>query len=114
MDDERVLEAISQADRVGIGAATWAETGIVLAARIGPEARAILSRLVEWLDLRVLPFESAHAREAREAFERYGRGRHHAALHFGDCLTYATAKVAGEPLLFVGDDFSQTDVQPAV
>ena len=110
---ERLLEAVSEAEWVGIGAPTWAETGIVLAARLGPEARLILSLLTESLDLRVLPFEGHHAREAREAFERYGRGRHPAALNFGDCLSYATARVAGETLLFVGDDFSQTDVQSA-
>ena len=61
-----------------------------------------------------MPFEAVHARAAREAFARYGRGRHPATLSFGDCLTYATASVSGLPLLFVGDDFSQTDVEPAL
>ncbi len=62
----------------------------------------------------IVPFEAAHARAAREAFDRFGRGRHPAALNFGDCLTYATARVAGMPLLFVGDDFARTDLEPAM
>ena len=70
--------------------------------------------LVEGLGLAVVPFEAVHAREAREAFLRYGRGRHPAGLNFGDCLTYAVARVAGQALLFVGSDFRQTDLEPAL
>ena len=50
------------------------------------------------------------ARVARRAFSRFGKGRHPAGLNFGDCFSYALARVLGEPLLFKGDDFSQTDV----
>ena len=50
---------------------------------------------------------------AVEAWLRYGKGRHPAGLNFGDCLAYATAKLADQPLLFVGDDFRKTDVQIA-
>jgi ribonuclease VapC len=59
----------------------------------------------------VLSFGDAHWRIAQSAFVRYGKGRHPAALNFGDCLTYATAYVAGEPLLCVGNDFAQTDLE---
>ena len=51
---------------------------------------------------------------AREAFSDYGKGRHPAALNFGDCFSYALAKATGEPLLFKGDDFQKTDVIPAL
>lgn len=99
---------------LGVGAPTLAETGIVLAARLGAEARPTLAMLVEELGLSVVPFEAIHAREARQAFLRYGRGCHPARLNFGDCLTYAVAKVAGQRLLFVGSDFAQTDLEPAL
>ena len=111
---ERIVASLAEAKLVAIGAPTLAETAIVLAAKVGEASRAILSRLVEDLDLIVLPFTAAHGREAREAFLRFGRGRHPAALNYGDCLTYATAKLAGQPLLFVGEDFSRTDLDIAL
>jgi ribonuclease VapC len=50
---------------------------------------------------------------ATKAFTRYGKGRHPARLNYGDCMTYATASVAGQSLLFTGNDFAQTDIPPA-
>lgn len=111
---EGIVASLSEAESVAIGAPTLAETAIVLGAKLGEASRAILSRLVEDLDLIVLPFTAAHGREAREAFLRFGRGRHPAALNYGDCLTYATAKLAGQPLLFVGEDFHRTDLDIAL
>ena len=61
----------------------------------------------------VIPFERDHWAAAADAFRRFGKGRHAAALTFGDCLAYATAKVAGEPLLCKGDDFAKTDLRLA-
>jgi ribonuclease VapC len=110
---EQVVASLAEAETVAIGAPTLAETGIVLAAKLGEASRAILSRLIEDLDLVVLPFTAAHGREAREAFLRFGRGRHPAALNYGDCLTYATARLAGHPLLCIGNDFRQTDLEVA-
>ena len=60
-----------------------------------------------------VPFGELHWREAVDAYRRYGKGRHPAALNFGDCMTYAVASLAGEPLLFIGEDFSLTDLEPA-
>lgn len=113
-EHERILSAVAAAEWLGIGAPTLAEAGIVLAARLGANGRPILAMLLEQLDLEVMPFEAAHALAAREAFLRYGRGRHPAGLNFGDCLTYAIAKVSGQPLLFVGNDFSQSDLEPVL
>lgn len=113
-EHRQVLEAAVGADWLGVGAPTLAETGIVLAARLGGEARPTLAMLVEELDLDVVPFEAVHAREARAAFLRFGRGNHPASLNFGDCLTYAVAKVADQELLFVGSDFPRTDLRPAI
>jgi ribonuclease VapC len=87
---------------------------VVLSARIGEAARPALALLLEQLDLTILSFEAPHALAARVAFLRYGRGRHPASLNFGDCLTYAIARVSNLPLLFVGDDFALTDLEPAL
>ncbi|MCJ7627420.1 MAG: type II toxin-antitoxin system VapC family toxin, partial [Longimicrobiales bacterium] len=65
------------------------------------------------LDVQELPFGELHWREAADAYRRFGKGRHSAALNFGDCMTYAVAQLAGERLLFVGGDFAQTDVEVA-
>jgi len=108
---EPVTVALSEAELCAMGAPTMAETAMVLAAKLGESSRTILSRLIEDLDLMIVPFTAAHGREAREAFLRFGRGRHPAALNYGDCLTYAVAKLAAQPLLFVGDDFQRTDLE---
>jgi len=62
----------------------------------------------------VAPFNGRHSELAALAFLRYGKGRHPARLNYGDCMTYATARLADEPLLFVGEDFSKTDLRVAV
>ena len=77
------------------------------------DARPALSRLVQAAALTIVPFAEDHWRTAVEAYLRFGKGRHAAGLNFGDCLTYATAKLAGQPLLCVGDDFSKTDLELA-
>jgi ribonuclease VapC len=111
---DRVEEALATAEMVAMGAPTFAETGMVLASKLGKDSRALLALLAEEIDLTIVPFTAAHAREARDAFLRYGRGRHPAALNFGDCLSYAVAKLAEQPLLFVGEDFRRTDLVAAL
>jgi ribonuclease VapC len=111
---ERLLAAMSAAPALGIGAATLVETTIVLSARLGRDARGLVSRLVLEADVAVVPFTDAHFGTAVGAWLRFGRGRHPASLNFGDCLSYAAARVAGEPLLFTGSDFSKTDIAPAL
>jgi ribonuclease VapC len=64
--------------------------------------------------IRIVSFTERHATVAADAYVTYGRGRHPASLNFGDCMTYATARLADAPLLFVGDDFSQTDLPSAL
>jgi ribonuclease VapC len=97
----------------GIGAPTLAEAGLVLTAKMGTEARIVLSQLIQEIGLTVIPFTEEHWRMAVDAYSRFGKGRHLAALNFGDCLTYAVTRLAGQPLLFVGDDFSKTDLPAA-
>jgi ribonuclease VapC len=104
------LERLARAEVRLIGAPTLVEAGLVVGSRLGPEQLHLLDGLLRRLEVRVVAFEAAHAREALWAFRRYGKGRHPAALNFGDCLSYAVARVAGLPLAYVGDDFAQTDL----
>jgi ribonuclease VapC len=107
---ERLIDELLAADAVAAGTPTLAETGIVLSERLGSAAHGLVERLLDEFAIQEIPFGELHWREAVGAFRRYGKGRHPARLKFGDCMTYASAKLSGEPLLFVGDDFTLTDV----
>ncbi len=96
-----------------ISAPTLLETAMVIEGRIGERGAAELDRLIASLALGITSFTPAQASTAREAFRRYGKRRHPAQLNFGDCMAYALAKERGEPLLFKGNDFSQTDIEAA-
>ncbi|MDT8341980.1 MAG: type II toxin-antitoxin system VapC family toxin [Longimicrobiales bacterium] len=112
-DHEDLLRLLLDDPGPAIGAPTLAETGIVLEARIGPRARGMLERFLDEVGMQEVPFGELHWREAVHAYRRYGKGRHPAALNFGDCMTYAVAVLAGEPLLYTGDDFAKTDLPDA-
>ena len=107
---ERLEHELGQGESVGVGAPTLAETAVVLHARVGALSRTLLARLLDDTGTVCLPFGERHWPVAVAAFARYGKGRHSAGLNFGDCLTYATARVAGEPLLCLGEDFAHTDL----
>lgn len=107
---EPLLDMIEPADPVGVGTPTLAETAIVVSAKLGPSGKTLLARFVEEAGLIVIPFADEHWRAAADAFLRYGKGRDPAALNFGDCMTYATAQLAGRPLLCLGNDFAKTDL----
>jgi ribonuclease VapC len=108
-----LIDRMLRADHVRIAAPTLVETGLVLAGRRKKPLAGELDGLVAELGITVVPFGEREAHAAIEAFRRFGRGRHRAALNFGDCLAYAAAKVASDTLLFVGDDFAHTDIKPA-
>ncbi len=105
-----LLRKIGAAATVAVGAPTLAECSIVLAARMGDAGPRHLGRLVDRAGVVVIPFDGVHWQVAADAWLRFGRGRHPARLNLGDCLAYATARVAGQPLLCIGSDFPQTDV----
>jgi ribonuclease VapC len=94
-----------------VGGPTLAETGMVLVSRLGVGGKSLLARLVQEAEIDVISVGSGHWTVAVDAFVKYGKGRHPAALNFGDCLTYAVARVAAEPLLCVLDDFARTDLE---
>ncbi len=104
------IAKIDEADCVGIGAPTLVEAGIVLAARTGTEPGDLLGELVSVGEAVVIEFGEAHWQEALAAWWRFGKSRHAANLNFGDCLAYATARLAAQPLLCKGDDFAKTDL----
>jgi ribonuclease VapC len=105
-------EALESADARLMSVATFVETSILVESRYGAEGLRDLDRLVERAGIELIAVDADHARVAREAWSRFGKGRHAAALNFGDCFSYALARVLGEPLLYKGGDFSQTDVRP--
>jgi ribonuclease VapC len=111
---DRLKEAMAAADALAIGAPTLFETGMVAAGRLDLRGRALVAQFLERWNVVVVPFGDRHERAALEAFLRYGKGRHPAALNYGDCMAYATAKIADVPLLFTGNDFAQTDLTPAL
>ncbi len=107
---EEVWAKLRDVPSARIGTPTLVETGIVLAGRVGVADPTLLARTVDELPLVPIPFGEEHWPVALEADLRFGRGRHPASLRFGDCLPYAVACLAGEPLLCLADDFTQTDL----
>ena len=107
---ERLIDRIDTAEVVVVGVPTLLETAMVLTARLGQDARPMIFAFLRRLEAEVVPFNEEHLDAAATAFIRFGRGRHPAALNFGDCMSYAVASVAGMPLLSTGEDFKRTDI----
>jgi ribonuclease VapC len=110
-DHELLEERLAEASDAKIGAPTLVEVGIVLTTRLGGRGRLVLARFLQDNHIATVPFTEEHAEVAIDAFGQYGKGHHPAKLTMGDCYTYATAKVAREPLLCIGNDFPQTDLE---
>jgi ribonuclease VapC len=96
-----------------ISAATWLECGIVVGRSRGAAGLSRLDALLDVYDIAIVPFDAAQAALARDAFLRFGKGRHKAGLNFGDCMSYALAKSRNAKLLCKGADFAATDANPA-
>jgi ribonuclease VapC len=110
---EELEQKMRAANALAIGAPTMFETGIVLMRASGEPARMAIARFLVDLAVVVIPFGQSHWEAAAGAFIRFGKGRHPAALNYGDCMAYATARIADRPLLFIGNDFPQTDIEAA-
>jgi ribonuclease VapC len=122
--DTSALTAIlldeAEAERIGIAieddpvrllsAASLLETSIVIETRYGEVGGRELDLLVHRAKIEIASVDVALSEVARAAFRKWGKGRHPAALNFGDCFSYALSKTSGEPLLFKGDDFGLTDI----
>ena len=110
----RLAETMESVPVVGIGAPTLVETDMVMLGRFDLPGGGLVAQFLEKNHVVVVPFDEDHRTVAAEAFIRYGKGHHPAALNYGDCMTYATAYVADHPLLFTGGDFAKTDLVPAL
>lgn len=107
--------AIEAASRRRVSAANFVEAAIVIDGSRDPVASRRFDDLLREAQAEIEPVTEAQARIAREAYRDFGRGSGHPArLNFGDCFAYALARTTGEPLLFKGDDFTHTDVIPAL
>lgn len=109
-DHASVRQALVRAPILRMGAPTHVEAGAVLVSRLGLRGLTVLARFIQENRIEISPFTDLHSDIAIDAYKRFGKGRHPASLNLGDCHTYATARLAREPLLFVGNDFSQTDL----
>ncbi|BCS33384.1 VapC ribonuclease [Luteitalea sp. TBR-22] len=106
-------EAIEAAAERVVSVASFVEASVVIEARYGLAGVRELDTFIDKAGITLAPVDVEQARLARAAFSRFGRGRHKAALNFGDCFTYALAASRGESVLFKGEDFAHTDLTPA-
>lgn len=95
-----------------ISAVSALEASIVMECKKGEAGLALLDELLTAGQFEVAAFDDAQLRVAREAYRRYGKGRHPAGLNFGDCSSYALARARNDTLLFKGNDFAHTDIPP--
>jgi ribonuclease VapC len=113
-DEPRYSAALIDAPVLRMSAANWVEAAIVVDSYKSRAAAVRFDGLFDVLQLRVESVTIEDAYRARAAYSDYGRGYHPARLNYGDCFAYALAKRCGEPLLFKGKDFAQTDIEPAL
>jgi len=106
----RFIHQINIAEKRLMSAPTLLECEIVVQARKGILGRSQLELFIYEAEIIIIPFDQAQVNTAIRAWQDYGKGQHPAGLNFGDCFSYALAKATGEPLLFKGVDFTQTDI----
>ena len=110
-DEAQQFAELIASDRYRLmSAVSYLESAIVIGSRYGPTGQAQLEALLGNHAISIIAFTPAQAKAAKTAYFAYGKGHHPARLNMGDCCSYALAKTTGEPLLFKGDDFSQTDI----
>jgi ribonuclease VapC len=113
-DAPRVAEAIEAASLRLLSAANLLEASIVIEGRNGAPGGRDLDLLIYRTGTEIVPVDQDQAEIARDAWRRYGKGRHPAGLNYGDCFAYALAKSRRLPLLFVGGNFARTDLEAAL
>jgi ribonuclease VapC len=113
-DGERYLDAILETPQRHMSVVNWLEATMVIEGRGDAVAVSRFEEFLGMAGIELRPVAVEQAMAARQAWRNYGRGKHKAALNFGDCFAYALAKTEGVPLLFKGNDFSQTDIEQAL
>jgi ribonuclease VapC len=106
--------AIAQDNKRLVGALSALEAAIVISTRKGPSGARELDLLLHAIGATIVSLDADQVLLARQAYARFGRGHHRAGLNLGDCCSYALARISGEPLLFKGNDFSETDLVVAL
>jgi ribonuclease VapC len=113
-DGERYYMSLGRAGTSAVSAVNFVEAAIRADKDRNGSRGELLDELMQRFDVRIASITPEQAAMAREAYRRYGKGRHPARLNLGDCFAYALAKARGEPLLFKGEDFAKTDVEAAI
>lgn len=108
---EALIAAIDAAPRRLMSVACYVETAMVLEARFGPDAVRDLDLFVAKAAIELVAVDAEQGMVARDAYRRFGKGRHPAGLNFGDCFSYALAWTRDEQLLFTGTDFAACDIE---
>jgi len=106
-----VIDAIDQSEPRLMSAATLVELGIVMEARLGPIGGLVVERFLRDGEVEIIALDRPQADRALDAWRRFGKGRHGAALNLGDCYVYSLAAELGLPVLCTGNDFAQTDLE---
>ena len=109
-DAPQFLRALASTERKLMSAVGHLESAIVVEARKGETGAKAYANFLAQAGIEVVAFDASQAEVALDAWRRYGKGRHPAALNLGDCAAYALAAVGNEALLFKGEDFSKTDI----
>ena len=104
-------EAIEAAETRSISTASFLEISMIVESRYGADGVRDLDLLIAKAKVSLVPVDEDQAHLARQGFQKFGKGRHPAGLNYGDCFSYALARSLEQPLLFKGNDFSQTDVE---
>ncbi|MBS7701577.1 MULTISPECIES: type II toxin-antitoxin system VapC family toxin [unclassified Chelatococcus] len=110
---EAFAQIIHDAEVSRISVANYVELSMVIENQLGPDGMRQAEAFIRRAGITIEPVTLEHGELARQAFLDFGKGRHKAGLNYGDCFSYALAKATGEPLLFKGNDFSQTDIATA-
>jgi ribonuclease VapC len=105
---------VAESDGCSISAVSFVEASIIAESNAGDGGLRRLDEFLRTAKVTIGAVDEECARTARQAYSEFGKGRHPAGLNLGDCFSYALAKVSGEPLLFKGNDFRQTDVRTVV
>ena len=113
-EEDLFIRRVWEASTVRLSAVSYWETSVVVLSRRGASGLAAFEDFAANARMRIEPVTESTARIAIDAWLRFGKGRHPASLNFGDCFSYALAKSMGEPLLFKGRDFGQTDIESAL
>ena len=112
-DADTIADILARTEMRRMSAVSYVEAGVVVDGNQDPVLSRRFDDLLRDVEIAVEPVTMNQARIAREAYRDFGKGRHRAGLNLGDCFAYALAKEKREPLLFKGDDFCHTDIEPA-